>query len=93
MEVITDKPDFDEVIREAKRAAGSGEPIKVRIQPSTYNKERTTEVMWPGVIWKVLCANIEEVRDLRKALDEFFSAMARGGVHTVIAVLRSVQAS
>lgn len=84
-----DRPDFDEVIREAKAHAGA-DPIRVRVQPSIYNREKG-HILWPQVAWTTLCASLEEVRQLRKALDMFFEAIHRGGIEQVIEQLRAIK--
>jgi len=93
MELVNtaDRLDLDDVVREAfKVAKDRDNPLRIRVQPTVYNAERADHVLWPGIVWTLLCTSLEEVRQLRKALDEFFSAIVRGGPAAVVEALKGV---
>lgn len=92
MEIITaEKPDLHEFLKAQLRAARVEEQKMVcRIQPQVYGADTKQYQGWPDVAWKILIDNLEEAKQLKEALDEFFDALGRKGPEAVIASLRGL---
>jgi protein-tyrosine phosphatase len=63
------------------------EPPKLRLQPTIYDRRTNTYKAWRNVSWTLDCADIEEAKRLRDALQVFFQQVADHGVEPVLEAL------
>lgn len=92
MEIISaEKPELDEFLKGHLKAARADEQkLTLRVLPQVYTIDTKTYQQWPDIAWKVLIESIDEGRQLKKALDEFFEALGRKGPQEVIAALKNL---
>lgn len=76
----------DQTLTEA-RAAAPGQPIRLRLQPQLFIKGRGYQA-WRLVSWAVRCQTAGEVKELRRALEAFFTRIERDGPAAVGEELR-----
>jgi hypothetical protein len=92
MEVINaEKPDLDEFLKAHLRTArADDQKLTLRVQPQVYPVDTKQYQGWPDVAWKILIESVEEGRQLKRALDEFFDALGRVGPQAVITGLKNL---
>jgi hypothetical protein len=90
MEIVNaSKPDLDDFLREHLRAARKDDQkLILRVQPQVYGVDTKQYQGWPDVAWKILIEKVDEGRQLKLALDEFFEALGRVGPTRVIEALK-----
>jgi hypothetical protein len=78
---------LSEKTRDSLEEITGDRPPKLRMQPTVYDVKNNYRA-WPGVSWTLDCESVEEAKELKEALELFFTRVQAHGTAEVQQVLR-----